>query len=242
MQLNRYLALCGVASRRKANEVILEKRVEVNGKLIEKLGLAVDPDSDEIRMDGQLLVIPRRFRYVLLNKPIDTITSVEDGFSRKTVLDIIRPKERIFPVGRLDSDTEGVLLLTNDGDLAYRLTHPKFEMQKIYHATVSGQISGQAIAQLEQGVEIEPGVNVSGEVRVLSQKSKSSVLEIRIHEGKKRQIKRMLKEVGHPVLKLIRTNFAGLTAKGLATGAWRELSDQEVERLYWLVGLVRNKK
>ncbi|MBN2104114.1 rRNA pseudouridine synthase [bacterium] len=242
MQLNKYLALCGAASRRKANHLIVEGRVAVNGKTVQKLGVVVDPESDEVKLDGRRLTVPRQYRYVLLNKPAGTITSAIDGRGRKTVLDVLNASERLFPVGRLDLDTEGILLITNDGDLAFRLAHPKYEIQKIYHAKIEGRITDEAVGQLQQGVKIEPGVYVRGDINLLSRGSDFSLVEIQIHEGKKRQIKRMLNAVGFPVQKLVRINFAGLTAGGLGIGEWRELSEEEVKVLYRMTGLKKKEK
>lgn len=237
MQLNRYLALCGAASRRKANDLINAGRVSVNGETVQKLGVGVDPESDKIRLDGRAMKPPRQCRYVLLNKPAGTITSVEDGFGRKTVLDLIGARERLFPVGRLDLDTEGALMITNDGDLAFRLAHPRYEIQKVYLAEVEGRINEKAVQRLEQGVDIDPGVCVRGSVKVIARKQDYSRVEIQIHEGKKRQIKRMMKAVGFPVRKLRRIYFAGLSVDGLDTGKWRELTKSEVNALYELTGL-----
>jgi 23S rRNA pseudouridine2605 synthase len=237
MQLNKYLALCGVASRRKANDLIGEGRIAVNDEIVHSLGRIVRAGEDEIRLDGCSLEIPARFRYILLNKPAGTITSVSDGFGRPTVLDLLDAQERLFPVGRLDLDTEGVLLITNDGELAYRLSHPRYEIEKIYHARVAGRMNDVAISRLRKGVEIDPGVLVHGEAEILSQKDTFSMVEIRIHEGRKRQVKRMLKAAGYPVMKLIRVKFAGLTAGRLHPGEWRELTQAEIDGLYQMTGL-----
>ncbi len=188
-------------------------------------------------MDGKPIKPPDHFRYVLLNKPKDVLTTVRDDRRRKTVIDLISVPERIFPVGRLDLDTEGVLLLTDDGDLAYRLTHPKYEIEKIYEAWVQGVVDEKICQKFMEGVAIDPGVVVSGEARILKKEKNRSKLEIRIHEGKKRQIKLMCQAVGHRVLSLERVNFAGLISGGLKPGEWRELSPDEVDRLYELTGL-----
>ncbi len=237
MQLNKFMALCGVASRRKANTIIAENRITVNGETVKKLGFAVDPAEDTVCLDGRQLAIPASYRYVLLNKPAGSITSVLDGRGRTTVLDLVGADERLFPVGRLDLDTEGVLLITNDGDLAYRLAHPRFGVRKVYEAWVEGSVGEDAIHALQRGVEIDPGVCVRGEARVLRCRNQESLVEIQVHEGKKRQIKRMMKAVSHPVRKLSRTHFAGLTVDGLKPGEWRELTRDEVDALYRLTGL-----
>lgn len=242
MQLNKYLASCGIASRRKANNAILDGRISVNDEVVLTLGRVVEPDSDTICLDGRRLELPQRIRYVLLNKPRAVITSSVDGRGRKTVLDIVDAEERLFPVGRLDLDTEGVLLLTNDGDLAYRLTHPKFEVDKIYEAWVEGFVDPEVVRELANGVSIEPGKTVTGHAKVLKKTSEKSLVRIRLHEGKKRQVKRMMKAVGYPVLSLNRIVFAGLTVGDLKIGEWRDLTDEEVETLYRLVGLEREEK
>ena len=240
MQLNKYLALCGVASRRKSNEPIIQGRVKVNGDFVQELGCVVDPENDRISLDGILLEFPETFCYFLLNKPSGVITSAVDGRGRKTVLDLVASRERIFPVGRLDYDTEGVLLLTNDGELAYRLTHPKFEMEKVYEAWVEGKMTGEAVAKLRHGVAINPGLWVSGETRIIKREANRTLIEIRIHEGKKRQIKRMMKVVRFPVIHLTRTVFAGLEVNDLKVGQYRTLTDDEVDTLYRITGLKRN--
>lgn len=239
IQLNKYIALCGVTSRRKANIPIVQGRVRVNDEVVQELGHAVDPEKDYIFLDGQRLKLPRRYRYILMNKPRGVITAAVDGRGRKTVMDLIRSDERVFPVGRLDYDTEGVLLITNDGELAYRLTHPKFEMEKVYEAWVEGQVKEITLRKLARGVVLNGGVSVRGEASILDQKGEKTLVEISVHEGKKRQIKRMMKFVEHPVIYLRRTRFAGLTVNGLNAGEWRELTREEVERLYRETGLVR---
>jgi len=237
MQLNKYLALCGVAARRKANIVIAQGRVIVNEEVVKKLGYRVDPERDKIFLDGQLLKPPQIYKYILMNKPAGVITSVEDDSDRKTVVDLVGADERLFPVGRLDYDTEGTLLITNDGELSYRLSHPKYEVGKVYQAWVDGYVKREAIQKLAEGVAINPGVIVKGNAKILDQKERKTLVEIRIHEGKKRQIKQMMRAIGHPVIQLKRTRFAGLTVDGLKSGEWRELTIEEIEKLYQKVGL-----
>jgi pseudouridine synthase len=239
MQLNKFLASCGAASRRKANQAICEGRVMVNGCRVETLGRVVDPRSDEVSLDGQFLTLPAVHRYVLLNKPSSVLTTSVDDRGRRTVLDLVPMDVRLFPVGRLDYDTEGVLLLTNDGDLAYRLTHPKFGVEKVYEAWVEGRVQERTLLTLSKGVSIDSDVVVRGEVKILERENDGTLLEIRVHEGKKRQIKRMMKAAGHPVSRLTRTCFAGLTVRDLDRGRWRYLTEKEVERLYRLTGLER---
>lgn len=237
MQLNKYLALCGVASRRRSNQYIAEGRVRVNDRIIRGLGHVIDPEKDRVTLDRQPVTMPRKFVYYLLNKPGNVITSASDPRGRRTVLELVPSEERIFPVGRLDFDTEGVLLLTNDGYLAYRLAHPRYVIDKVYEAWVSGRMDGQDVEKLGKGVFINPGVRVRGDARILKVTRDRTLIQIRIHEGKKRQIKRMLKGIGYPVVYLKRTVFAGLNIRGLNSGKWRPLTAREVSALYRLTGL-----
>jgi 23S rRNA pseudouridine2605 synthase len=237
MQLNKYLALCGVCSRRKATIPIVEGRVRVNDEVATELGTEIDPDSDTILLDGQLLIAPVIHRYILLNKPMEAITSAIDGRGRRTVMDLVPVQERIFPVGRLDYDTEGVLLLTNDGDLAYRLTHPKFGVEKVYQAWVEGRVDKVDVKSLNEGVFIDETTQVSGKSVILGHGEDKTQIEIRVHQGKKRQIKRMMKAIGHPVVHLERTCFGGISVGDLNEGEWRDLTDEEVVDLYKLVDL-----
>jgi pseudouridine synthase len=241
MQLNRYLALCGVASRRKANDLIEQGRVRINGKIHRKKGCLIQEGEDIVELDSQRLTLPHTFRYILLNKPGGVITSMTDSRGRDTVIDLVDTEERVVPVGRLDYDTEGVLLLTNDGELTYRLTHPKFEVDKVYHAWVEGRVLSDAIDELSRGVVLNGGIRVRGEAQILREESERTLIEIRVHEGKKRQIKRMMKGVGHPVVELVRISFAGIRCDGLAKGKWRDLSESEIDHLYGSVGLTRSR-
>jgi len=237
MQLNKYIALSGVTSRRKANILIKEGKITVNGTIITEMGVTVKPETDKIELNNEVLQIPSKYRYILLNKPEKVITSFTDQRKRTLVVDCINVKERIYPVGRLDYDTTGVLLLTNDGDLTYRLAHPKFEIDKIYEVLVHGYITNNDIQKLKSGVDIGNGNTVNGEAKIINRNSEKSLIEIVIHEGKKRQIKRMMKSLNHPVIKLTRTVFAGLTTEGLQEGEWRELKPEEVTMLYQKTGL-----
>ncbi|MEJ2628123.1 MAG: pseudouridine synthase, partial [bacterium] len=223
MQLNKYIALSGLTSRRKANIPIKQGKITVNGKTVNELGVTINPQKDIIKLNNKVLKIPTQYRYILLNKPINTITSFQDKRNRKLVIDYVDIKERVFPVGRLDYDTTGVLLLTNDGDLAYRLSHPKYEIDKMYTVWVQGFITHEEVKKLTSGVNIGIRENVKAQVKIRERKSEESLLEIIIHEGKKRQIKRMMKKINHPVINLNRTVFAGLTTQGLKQGEWRNL-------------------
>jgi len=209
----------------------------VNGKIITESGFKVEAGKDIVKFKGKILDIRPQMVYILLNKPVDTLTTVVDHRGRKTVRDLIEIEERIFPIGRLDKDTTGVLILTNDGELAYRLAHPKFEVTKIYRAEVEGKPDSRLISMLARGVEIEKGVVVSGEATIVKTRSETSCVEIIIHEGKKRQVKKMLGACGYPVLKLERICFAEMNIGSLKAGKWRELTKEEVIMLYEQVGL-----
>ena len=225
MRLNAYLARAGVASRRKADELIKAGRVTVNGEP-GQLNTFVGK-HDRVELDGQPLA-RQRLAYVLLHKPAGVVTTASDPQGRPTVVELASEHEvRLVPVGRLDADTTGALLLTNDGELAHRLAHPRYEVEKVYEAEVEGEPSDEALRQLEQGVELDDGRTAPARARRLA----PSRIELAIHEGRKHQVKRMLEAVGHPVTRLHRSRYAGLTLEGLQPGDWRELEPGEVARL-----------
>jgi 23S rRNA pseudouridine2605 synthase len=224
MRLNAYLARTGVASRRGADELIKRGRVRVNGVRGE-LNTFVG-EGDVVDLDG-LLLVPQPLAYVLLHKPSGVVTTASDPHGRPTVVGLVEHEARVVPVGRLDSDTTGALLLTNDGELAHRLAHPRYEVEKVYEAEVEGEPSDDALAALEQGVELDDGPTAPARARRLG----PSRIELSIHQGRKHQVKRMLEAVGHPVRRLHRSRYAGLTTEGLEPGEWRELRDEEVAAL-----------
>jgi 23S rRNA pseudouridine2605 synthase len=224
VRLNAYLARAGVASRRAADELIRAGRVRVNGRPGE-LGTFVG-SGDTVELDGRALS-PQELAYVLLNKPAGTVTTARDPHGRRTVVDLVRHEARVVPVGRLDADTTGALLLTNDGELAHRLAHPRYEVEKVYVAVVQGRPSDDALLTLAGGVDLDDGPTAPARVRRLG----PTTVELAIHEGRKHQVKRMCAAVGHPATSLHRSRYAGLTVDGLAPGRWRELSPAEVVRL-----------
>jgi 23S rRNA pseudouridine2605 synthase len=224
VRLNAYLARAGIASRRGADELIRAGRVRVNG---EEAGLAtVIAPGDRVELDGEA-VEPEPLTYVLLNKPAGVVTTARDPQGRRTVVGLVAHEWRVVPVGRLDADTTGALLLTNDGPLANRLAHPRYEVDKVYEAEVEGRPSAEALRRLAEGVELEDGLTAPTEVRRLGR----SRLELVLHEGRRHQVKRMCEAVGHPVRRLHRREYAGLTVEDLEPGEWRELRVDEVERL-----------
>ena len=230
MRLNAYLARAGVASRRGADELIKAGRVTVNGARGE-LNTFVER-ADDVRVDGRVIGV-QRLRHVLLNKPRGTITTARDPLGRPTVVDLVGGDVRVVPVGRLDRDTTGVLLLTNDGPLAHRLAHPRYGVEKTYVADVEGEPGDDVLRRLADGVELEDGATAPARVRRIG----PSRLELVLHEGRNRQARRMLEAVGHPVQKLRRSRYAGLGPGRLRPGDWRDLTRDEVRSLRRRVGL-----
>jgi 23S rRNA pseudouridine2605 synthase len=224
MRLNAYLARAGVASRRKADELIKAGRVQVNGEP-GQLNTFVE-SNDVVELDGERLA-PQRLAYVLLNKPAGVVTTARDPHGRRTVVDLVHHEVRVVPVGRLDADTTGALVLTNDGELAHRLAHPRYRVEKVYEAAVEGEPSDEALKRLAEGLELDDGPTAPARVQRLG----PSRIELAIHEGRKHQVKRMLEAVGHPVHELHRSRYAGLTPDGLEPGRWRELKPAELELL-----------
>lgn len=229
MRLNAYLARAGVASRRKADELILAGRVSVNGAPGE-LNTFVGA-HDVVEVDGRR-VEKQRLAYVLLHKPAGAVTTARDPGGRPTVVDLVDHASRIVPVGRLDADTTGALLLTNDGPLAHQLAHPRYEVDKVYEAEVEGEPNEAALRLLEAGVELDGVITSPARARRLA----PSRIELTIHEGRKHQVKRMCEAVGHPVRRLHRSRYAGLDLRGLEPGEWRELRADEVAALRRLTG------
>jgi 23S rRNA pseudouridine2605 synthase len=224
VRLNAYLARAGVASRRAADELIKSGRVRVNGEP-GQLNTFVTR-ADRVEVDGKE-VTAHRLAYVLLHKPPSTVTTARDPQGRPTVVELVDIPERVVPVGRLDADTTGALLLTNDGPLAHRLAHPRYGVEKVYEAEIEGEPDERALEQLRAGVELEDGRTAPAQARLLG----PSTIELTLHEGRKHQVKRMCEVVGHPVRRLQRSRYAGLSLEGLEPGRWRELEPSEVVRL-----------
>lgn len=238
IRLNKFLSICGVTSRRGADALIEDGRVTVNDAVIDKVGTVIDETGDVVKVDGQIVTPVKQQVYVILNKPPRVMTTLDDPFKRKTILHYLQGLPvRVYPVGRLDYDTEGVLLLTNDGDLAYRLAHPRYRVRKIYEARVQGLFTKESARKISVGIELEDGTTGRGIVRILSSGEEESKIRLILTEGRKREVKQLCRAVGHPVLHLRRQKFAGITARGLKLGKWRLLSDAEVEGLKELVGL-----
>lgn len=229
-RLQKYLAKCGVCSRRKAEELIKNKKVKVNGKIVENVVL-VNGEKDIIEVDGKKIIPVKKKIYILLNKPIGVITSSSDQFNRKTVIDLIDINERIFSVGRLDYDTSGLLILTNDGDLAYKMTHPSYELKKTYIARVKGIPRLEELERFENGLKIEDYITSPAKIKIIDKEKNSSILEITIHEGRNRQVRKMCMAIGHPVITLKRKQIGEIKLQNLEVGEWRYLSETEVDYL-----------
>ncbi len=243
MRITKFLARAGIASRRKAEQLIAEKRVKINGLVITKPFTRLNP-TDEVTVDGVKVSKPEAKMYYMLNKPAGYLSTVTDPHGRKTVVDLLPPvlEARLYPVGRLDMDSEGLLLVTNDGELAYRLTHPRFEISKTYRVLVKGVPGWEQIQKLRHGVKLEDHITAPAKIKLKKREGTlRSWLEITIHEGRKRQVKNMCAAIGHPVIKLRRTQFAQLNVQGLKTGRYRRLTGVEVDRLYRLTGLKREQ-
>jgi len=234
-RLQKVLAAAGIASRRKCEELIRAGRVKVNGKVVTAMGVKVASD-DALEVDGRRVEQRKTKVYYLLNKPAGYVTTASDPQGRPKVVDLVPPSPRVYPVGRLDLDTRGLLLLTNDGELTHALLHPSSQVDKIYRVVVAGQVSDAAVHKLTHGVALEDGMTAPAQVNLKS-RGKKSVLSIILHEGRKRQVKRMLQAVGHEVLELKRIGFASLTLSGVHEGKYRRLTAQEIKNLKKLAGI-----
>lgn len=234
IRLQKYLAEAGIASRRKAEEYIIAGRVKVNNEIIQELGTKIDIEKDEVYFDNKkVLLADEKKVYILLNKPLDYVTTAKDQFGRGTVLDLVKVKERLVPVGRLDMYTTGALILTNDGDFVYKVTHPKHEIEKTYTVTVKGIVNKEDVEKLKLGVEIDGYITKPAKVRILKTDEEKNIsrLEIIIHEGKNRQVRKMCEAIDKKVLALHRSKIGNISVKDLKLGTWRYLTDREVREI-----------
>ncbi len=238
VRLNRYLSMCGVTSRRKADELIRQGRVKVNGEVVTSLGVRIDPETDRVEVDGKEVKLPRK-RYIILNKPPGYLTQLgksPDG--RRTIEELIKDvPERVYPVGRLDYNTEGLLLLTNDGELANRVMHPRYKLPKVYVALVKGVVPKNKLKKMRQGAELEDGFAKPDDVKILRYEGPKTWIQITFHEGRKHLVKRFLGKFGHPVTRLIRVAIGPLKLGDLPQGKWRDLTEKELRKLFKAVGL-----
>lgn len=233
LRLQKYLANQGICSRRKAEEYIEEGLVKVNGKIVTELGTKINPEQDEVIFKGNKVRRIQNKVYILLNKPIGYVTTTKDQFNRDTVLDLIKVEEKILPVGRLDMYTSGALILTNDGEFIYKVTHPKYEIEKTYNVTIKGIITKEEVEKLKNGVEIENYVSGKAKVKILKTDKEKDIsrIEITIHEGKNREVRKMCAVIGRKVLALHRSKIEDISVKDLKLGEWRYLSKKEVDNL-----------
>lgn len=231
-RVQKLLARAGVASRRDSEKLILQGRVTIDGQPAH-LGSKADPATQDIRVNGKRLRLAQRHHYLALHKPAGVISSRRDPQGRPTVMDLIPGHLRkvVYPVGRLDVDSEGLLFLFDDGELANALTHPRYHAPKVYHVLAAGNVGPSTLATLRKGIELEDGATAPAHVKILQRQPDATVLEITLREGRKRQVRRMLEAVGHPVRRLVRVAIAGVELGDLPPGQWRELSEDEVERL-----------
>ncbi|MCC2593169.1 rRNA pseudouridine synthase [Tessaracoccus sp. OS52] len=238
IRLQKVLAAAGIASRRASEILIDEGRVEVNGKVVTEQGMRVDPERDHIRVDGSRIPPPRRHLYVLLNKPRGVVSTMEDPEGRETLSDYLpKTKERLFHVGRLDTDTEGLIILTNDGDFAHKMAHPSFEVPKTYLAEVVGTVDNRTIKRLEKGITLEDGPVKPDRVSLKSRTDSRSLLTITLHEGRNRIVRRMMDSVGHPVDRLARVAIGPVRLGSLQVGKTRDLTREELGALLDLIGM-----
>lgn len=228
-RLQKYMASCGVASRRSCEQLILQGLVKVNGVVVKELGVKVNGDIDEVQYNGQIIKPEGQKVYYALNKPSGYITSVKDEKGRKTILDIVKVKERIFPIGRLDYDSEGLLILTNDGSIYNNLIHPRVKLKKVYIAECEGNFSKKDLESFSKGIDIGGYTTAPAEIKVLSESNNGSVVEISIHEGKNRQIRKMCSALNHEVKFLKRIRIGELELGYLKKGQYRTLSKEELE-------------
>lgn len=232
MRLQRYIALCGITSRRKAEKLIVQGRVKVNGIIEKELGTRVNTNKDEVMFDNKIIKPEEKDVYIMLNKPKGYVTTLDDEFDRPIVTDLTSEiKERIYPVGRLDIDTKGLLLLTNDGILTNKMTHPSYEVKKTYEAFVQGIPNEEKIKKFESGLTIEGFKTAKAQLNIIDIKNGNSVLEITIHEGRNRQVRKMCSHIGHDVIDLKRIRMGNLCLEELEEGKWRYLTKNEIEKL-----------
>lgn len=229
-RLQKYMARCGAASRRKSEELITAGRVTVNGQIVTELGIKVS-ENDVVTLDGKPLMPESRKVYIALNKPVGYVSTVKDEHGRKTLLDLVDVPERIYPIGRLDYDTSGLILLTNDGDIYNKVIHPREEKNKVYIALIQGILSDKEIEAFESGLEIEGYITAPAEIKTRRILGRNAEVAITIHEGRNRQVRKMCKKIGHPVITLKRVSVGSIEIGSLEEGKWRYLTEKEVGQL-----------
>ena len=228
MRLQKYLAMNGVASRRQCEKYIKDGLVAVNGQVVTEMGVQIDPDKDQITYRGKIIQEQHDKITILLHKPVGYVSTANDQFDRPTVVELVNVKERLYPVGRLDYLTSGLILLTNDGELALKLTHPRYETEKVYQAWLHGIITEEKMQQFRNGLQVEDYVTLPAKIRILEKQKDRCLVEITLREGKNRQVRKMCETLGYPVSQLKRVAIGNLTLENLGPGQWRFLKKQEV--------------
>ena len=238
MRLNRFLARAGAASRRGADALIEAGRVRLNGETVTQLGTTIDPDSDVVELDGVAVTLPQSLTYIALNKPPGYVVTMSDPHARRTVADLVNGvPPGVVPVGRLDAGTEGLLILTDDGELAHRIAHPSYEIDKVYEVEAKGTLSEEERLRLEAGLMLDGRLTSPAAVRVISSTARTTIARMTIHEGRKRQVRRMFELVGHPVTALKRTRVGPVELGDLPRGQWRYLTDDQLRALREALGM-----
>ncbi len=231
-RLHKYMAQCGVASRRKCEEIIAQGRVRVNGEIVREQGIKIDPQIDRVEVDGRPVNEERKRVYVMLNKPVGYVSTADDQYGRPTVLDLVKGvEERIYPVGRLDYDTGGLIILTNDGEFTHRMTHPSHQIDKVYLALVMGLPGEEDLDRLRRGIPVEDYITSPANVVLMEKRQNQALIRITIHEGRNRQVRKMCEAIGCPVLKLDRVAIGSLKLGKLGRGKWRYLTEEEIKKL-----------
>lgn len=238
IRLNKFLAQAGVASRREVDKMIAEGRIKVNGQVVQVLGYKIDDEKDRVEVEGRRVEREEGLIYLMLNKPPGYLVTLKDNFQRPTIQQLLPSlRKRVFPVGRLDYDSSGLLLMMNDGELAYRLTHPRFKVPKAYLVKVKGEPDPSEVTRLEKGIFLDGKKTAPAKIAQIRGDPKKSLFKIEIYEGRKREVKRMFQAIGHKVLQLQRTNFGGLKLGSLKAGKWRYLTRKEIDTLKKLAAL-----
>lgn len=236
IRLQKYMAQCGVASRRKCEEMIKSGQVTINGEVVRDMGVKIDPSHDRVFVNGKRISLEENYVYIMLNKPRGYITTVKDQYNRPTVMDLVKDiSERIYPIGRLDYESEGLLLLTNDGNIAFHLTHPRHQIDKEYVVRVEGCPSSEDIDKLRNGIDIGGFITSPAQVDLIRKNKQTSLIRITIKEGKNRQVRRMFDAIGHPVIYLKRIRICNIKLGNLELGKWRHLTNKELEALKDLI-------
>lgn len=238
MRLNKFIAHCGIASRRAADELIVQGKVLVNAKVVTELGASIDENTDVVEADGKVCKLPVKPVYIAMNKPRGFLVSVGDPFGRKTVMKLLKGVDRrVYPIGRLDYDSEGLLLFTDDGELAFRLAHPRYGVSKVYSVKVKGKFPAEELAQFEEGIRLEDGHLARARAQLRRQDEHATLLTLELTEGRKREIRRMCRILGYPVLSLRRIKFDQIALTGISPGRWRYLTPKEIHLLRQRVAL-----